>query len=254
MSDNQNSNKIYLFVDGPNCYKSSQDPSAFRIDIKKLVKVLEDKYGKIEKFFWYDVEPEISPIDLARVQTPTLKNILEALSKEKKAEKSLESIIAEHTNNIPSDNKKDDLIKEAINLAYSIEKTKLDYQKKVSFLNMIEKNKAEVILEKGKSFKYDVECPNCGENFSFFEKTEGGTTDFNLAIDLISYGLRNLYDTAILVSGDGHFVRPVNYIREAGKKVIVASFDHSFNKELKNAASEVIILNDLIEKISRKFK
>jgi uncharacterized LabA/DUF88 family protein len=51
--------------------------------------------------------------------------------------------------------------------------------------------------------------------------------DINIAIDIISLGYENAYDTAVLVSGDGDFVPVVKKVGEMGKNVEVWAFNYS---------------------------
>ena len=46
--------------------------------------------------------------------------------------------------------------------------------------------------------------------------------DVKLAIDMVSRARQNVYDTAVLVSGDGDFVELVNLLQDMGKHVINA--------------------------------
>jgi len=48
--------------------------------------------------------------------------------------------------------------------------------------------------------------------------------DVGIAVDMLSMGFRNLYDTAILVSSDGDFAHAIHEVQELGKHVEVAHF------------------------------
>ncbi|MEJ2296245.1 MAG: NYN domain-containing protein, partial [Candidatus Lokiarchaeota archaeon] len=65
--------------------------------------------------------------------------------------------------------------------------------------------------------------------------------DINIAIDIISLGYENAYDTAVLLSGDGDFVPVVKKVKEMGKNVEVWAFNYS----LAHALGEVIGQNKL---------
>jgi uncharacterized LabA/DUF88 family protein len=86
-------------------------------------------------------------------------------------------------------------------------------------------------------------------------------TDVNIAVDMVMMALRDEYDTAILISGDGDLVPAINAVKELSgqdgkkKKVQVAAFDNEFRKcyDLKNAASSFIRLDQYFP-IRRKKK
>jgi len=54
-----------------------------------------------------------------------------------------------------------------------------------------------------------------------------------VSIDLVSGAYENLYDTAIIVSGDEDFVPATKKIQKLGKKVIYAYFKSSSSASLK---------------------
>jgi len=49
--------------------------------------------------------------------------------------------------------------------------------------------------------------------------------DVRLAVDMLSYAVNNMYDTAIIISGDGDFVEAVNAVKNLGKHVELANVD-----------------------------
>lgn len=75
--------------------------------------------------------------------------------------------------------------------------------------------------------------------------------DIQIAIDMVSLGYENAYDTAVLVTGDGDFVPVVKKIRELGKDVELWAFRYS----LANALSEelepgnIYYLDNILTKI-----
>ena len=73
--------------------------------------------------------------------------------------------------------------------------------------------------------------------------------DILLACDMVRGAYMNQYDTAILVTGDGDFVPAVNCVQEAGKPVVVAAFHNSLSHALELEASEVIYLDEHLDKI-----
>lgn len=67
--------------------------------------------------------------------------------------------------------------------------------------------------------------------------------DVLIATDMLTGALRNCYDTAILVSGDGDFVGVLEEIKRAGKQVENATFSSSRSDALINAADLFIELS-----------
>ena len=60
--------------------------------------------------------------------------------------------------------------------------------------------------------------------------------DIMVATDLLKLAWDNLYDTAILVSGDGDFAYAVQAVKDIGKHVEVAAFPSNLSWELANVA------------------
>jgi len=66
-----------------------------------------------------------------------------------------------------------------------------------------------------------VSCPHCGKEL--IRTVEKGI-DTSIAIELFHYALDNVYDKAVLVSGDEDFVPAVEYIQRRGNQIIHAGF------------------------------
>lgn len=73
--------------------------------------------------------------------------------------------------------------------------------------------------------------------------------DIELVTDLLS--TVNLYDTAVLLTGDGDFERPVEVLRSKGKRVMVASIPEMTSYELRNVADEYVDLKDIRASVER---
>jgi uncharacterized LabA/DUF88 family protein len=63
--------------------------------------------------------------------------------------------------------------------------------------------------------------------------------DIMIATDMLKLGWDNLYDTAILVSGDGDFAYAVQTVKNMGKHVEVAAFRPNLSAELMQAADSL---------------
>jgi len=67
--------------------------------------------------------------------------------------------------------------------------------------------------------------------------------DIMLATDLLHYGWNNLYDVAILVSGDGDFAYALQAVKNRGKHVEVAYFESNVSKDLLDVADNWHLLD-----------
>ncbi|MEW6295983.1 MAG: NYN domain-containing protein [Candidatus Diapherotrites archaeon] len=75
-----------------------------------------------------------------------------------------------------------------------------------------------------------------------------------LATDMLSFAYENIYDTAIIVSGDGDFVPTIKRVQKLGKKVVNAYFRVSSSNFLKKVCDSSICLDDFISDICLKNK
>ena len=66
--------------------------------------------------------------------------------------------------------------------------------------------------------------------------------DVNLAVDMLTLAYKNVYDTAILVSGDGDFAAAVNVVKDIGKHVENAYFWKGHSDELYKVCDKFIRL------------
>ena len=98
--------------------------------------------------------------------------------------------------------------------------------------------KVEVILCKQRKVKRDGE--------SGYE-VKGDDT--HLVSDLVGEAYENLYDIAIIVSGDEDLISPIERVRRLGKKIENAYFSSSSSFNLRNACDSSIHLNKVLHKI-----
>ena len=75
--------------------------------------------------------------------------------------------------------------------------------------------------------------------------------DIKLAVEMLSFGFNDKYDIAILVSGDKDFLPMVEMVKDLGKTVIVASFDHCCSGDLQRKADQYISLTKVKTKIKQ---
>ena len=113
------------------------------------------------------------------------------------------------------------------------------YWKQQKFFNMLRRiPKVEVILCKQRKIKRD--------GILIYE-VKGDDT--HLVSDLIGEAYENLYDTAIIVSGDEDFISPIKRVRKLGKRIENVWFSSSSSFNLRNACDSSIHLNKIIKKI-----
>lgn len=73
--------------------------------------------------------------------------------------------------------------------------------------------------------------------------------DIELTTDLLTTSEH--FDTAVLLTGDGDFERPVEVLRARGKRVLVASIPEMTSYELRNAADQYIDFKDIRSEVER---
>jgi uncharacterized LabA/DUF88 family protein len=76
------------------------------------------------------------------------------------------------------------------------------------------------------------------QNGSIVEKG----VDVLLATDLVLNAVKNNYDHAIIVSGDGDFFPAIDAVKKEGKRVEVAAFESNISKEASESADKVLKL------------
>jgi uncharacterized LabA/DUF88 family protein len=67
--------------------------------------------------------------------------------------------------------------------------------------------------------------------------------DIMLATDLLHFAWTDLYDVAVLVSGDGDFAYALQAVKNVGKHVEVAYFENNISKSLLEVADQWHLLN-----------
>ena len=86
-------------------------------------------------------------------------------------------------------------------------------------------------------------------------KRENGTYEFEvkgddiyLAVDLVSGSYENLYDTALIVSGDEDFVPAIRKVQKLGKKVENIYFCSTSSNYLKKTCNNSFCINKKLAK------
>ena len=94
-----------------------------------------------------------------------------------------------------------------------------------------------------------VSCNNC--DHTHVVPAEKGV-DVGLATRMLTLGINQAYETAILVAGDRDYLETVKFIKGLGLRVEVASWRSGLSDELETESSApVIYLDDLRKEIGR---
>ena len=67
--------------------------------------------------------------------------------------------------------------------------------------------------------------------------------DIYLAVDLLTLGYANAYDTAVIVGGDEDYLNAIEAVQRLGKHVEVAGFATSTSEKIKRVADRFIVLH-----------
>ena len=114
------------------------------------------------------------------------------------------------------------------------------YWKQQKFFDMLRKiPKVEVILCKQRKVNRDGKL---------IYEVKGDDT--HLVSDLVGEAYENLYDTAVIVSGDEDFISPIKRVRRLRKKIENAYFSSSSSFNLRNACDMSVHLNKILSKIT----
>jgi len=82
-------------------------------------------------------------------------------------------------------------------------------------------------------------------------KTFEKKVDVRIAIDMVSFGYENMYDTAILVSGDGDFLPVIKKVKDLGKNIEVWAFKYSLAYIIKDEIGDesIFYIDDVLDEI-----
>ena len=69
-------------------------------------------------------------------------------------------------------------------------------------------------------------CEHCGQKGSFTTHVQKGV-DTHIAVDLVTQAIRDIYDLAVLVSGDSDFVEAVRFVQDHARKHVENAFTAS---------------------------
>jgi uncharacterized LabA/DUF88 family protein len=129
------------------------------------------------------------------------------------------------------------------------DKNKYGSQKK--FFDMLEYEGFTVSVIPLKQRRGKYTCENCGKENEIKKEVEKGV-DIALATDMISFGINDHYDTAIVVSGDYDYFRAVEEIQRNGKRVEIAYFrNDGISEKFIRCADKFLALDEISDKIKK---
>jgi len=73
--------------------------------------------------------------------------------------------------------------------------------------------------------------------------------DIRLTTEFIAHAYQNRYQTAILATGDDDDVRAVEHVQDAGKRVVIASWDNNIGRRMKRVCDEYVELDGIADAI-----
>lgn len=73
--------------------------------------------------------------------------------------------------------------------------------------------------------------------------------DIRLTTEFIAHAYSDSYETAILATGDDDYERAVEHVQDAGKRVVIASWENNIGRQMKRICDEYIPLNELADEI-----
>ena len=120
--------------------------------------------------------------------------------------------------------------------------------KKIFYYNVKQELQGKIkIPEEQKKFLKSLEkIDNLEVKLGIWKEQNGSIVekgvDVLLATDLVLNSVKNKYDTAIIVSGDGDFFPAIEAVKKEGKVVEVAAFESNISKEASDSADKVIKL------------
>lgn len=121
------------------------------------------------------------------------------------------------------------------------QKSQQRFLEKLGWINHLQKRIGKPVPK-----EYTVKCPNpdCGTEFPFKTHIQKGV-DTRMAVDMVTLAIRDAYDIAILVSGDGDLVEAVDFIREHTSKKVENScaLGRGWSIKLREASDVRIPLN-----------
>lgn len=119
------------------------------------------------------------------------------------------------------------------------------------FYRYLEYNGFKVIKKPLRLRTEKFKCNKCKHEIVFEKQVEKGV-DVALVTDMLSLGISERYDTAILIAGDLDYMRAIEELQRLGITTEVAYFRSGIGSELIRCADKFIPLESIIEEIRKK--
>lgn len=187
---------VYCFIDAANLFYGGEKSLGWKIDYRKLIHYLKEKY-KVKKFFYYaGIELHGYKYSLLDDEPLNLEKLLLHLNKQ------LREI------GLPEE--------EIILIGKHIQRVKF-YLKLKQFGYFLQLKPTKIFWEEGKPIKK----ANC---------------DVDMTLDIVRYMAH--YQEALVLSGDGDFVKVLKYLRSKKRKIYILARGERSAKEMKQLAGK----------------
>lgn len=124
-----------------------------------------------------------------------------------------------------------------------------------SFLNYLDTLEGYKVIVKDRKPSKSVFCNNCQFEIKTcpeckepLKRTIEKGVDTSIAIELFQFAIDNVYDKALLVSGDADFIPAIDYIQQRGKYIIHAGWE-SKSYHLSKACWNHFFFEDLMAEL-----
>lgn len=124
-------------------------------------------------------------------------------------------------------------------------KNSKDRKEQGIYLEAVEAQGAEIVL--GRFGAHQARCPHCGKEWFRAEEKQ---TDVNIATRLLADAHRDLYDRAVLLSGDSDMLQPVLEVPRLfpGKRVVVGFPPGRLSQEMRRRVPTFWITNPMVRR------
>lgn len=118
------------------------------------------------------------------------------------------------------------------------------------FYDAIRYNGIDVTTRPIKIRTHSTQCPKCKHTWDENAEVEKGV-DVALVTKMLSFAFKNVYDVAILVSGDADYIGAIEEIRNIGKRVEIVAFKGALAPGLRKIADVdgYVALDDIADQI-----
>lgn len=123
-------------------------------------------------------------------------------------------------------------------------------QRQATYLDALAAHSPLVTVVEGRFQKKKHKCQSCGVRRVLYEEKE---TDVSIAVKLVEDGVRNVYDIALLISGDSDLCPAVRSVKRVSptKRVIAVFPPKRRSEELLKMTDGMLRINDAIVRQSQ---